>query len=82
MPTRAVIVEALSVNSVTLIACDMLEGDLAGDMLLSGEGTNEVWRVAGLTLPTPDLHRKGRRGATLAPQHEGQKLRAGDVLVG
>jgi hypothetical protein len=82
MPTRAVIVEALLVNGVTLIACDMLEGDLASGMLLSGEGTNEVWQVAGLTLPTPDLHRKGRRGATLVPQHEGQKLGAGDVLVG
>jgi hypothetical protein len=82
MPTRAVIVEALSVNRGTLIACDLLEGDLASDMLLSGEGTNEVWRVAGLTLPTPDLHRKGRRGATLVPQREGQMLRAGDLLIG
>ena len=81
MPVRANVVEVVRVQERAIVACDLIEGDIAPRSVLKVEGSGDIWDVVGIKLPTPELYAVGRRGLMLRPARNDQTLAVGDVLI-
>jgi hypothetical protein len=78
---QANVVDVVRIGDLSLVAFDLIEGEVAPESVLKVEGSNDTWDVVGIKLPSPELHLDGRRGVTLRPARNDQVLEVGDILI-
>jgi hypothetical protein len=79
--TEARIVEVAYARGLALVACDLLQGEIAVGERFAATGKIGEWRVVATAPVDPVLREKGRRGVTLSPSRDGAALAAGDLLT-
>jgi hypothetical protein len=81
MTTRIRIVDAIDARGMKIVACDLLNGELASGMKFVSLSDGGQWEVRGMTLPSPELYQQGRRAIMMIALSDEKQLREGDEFV-
>ena len=80
-PVQIKVVEAIPVNNLVIVACDLLSGELIPGIKLARDNVSGVWELVNISSVSPELFKQGRRGITLRPIEGAANLSSGVVLA-
>lgn len=75
------VVEALKLKGNIFVSCDLNDGELVSGQEFTTPNRKGTWKLVNFARVSPKLYAKGRRGLTLLPSSDADKLESGDVLI-
>jgi hypothetical protein len=74
------VIEALTVKGNVFVSCDLSNGELVTGQKFTTPSRKGTWKLVNFASVSPELYKKGRRGITLLPSPDADKLESGDFL--